>query len=136
MKIRNLSRPGPGFEPRTFGLAYLRANHETTVALDGNRSMFRRSTIPKVLYSEGPVFRRSYVPKLRGSMFRRFYVRKVLCSEKKLKVPYSEGPIFRRFYVPKNWKVLYSESSMFRNFRLCIPLRVGCRYEDSHGGWT
>ena len=31
MKIRNLSRPG--FEPRTFGLAYLCSNHETTAAL-------------------------------------------------------------------------------------------------------
>ena len=80
--------------------------------------MFRKSTIPKVLYSEGPVFRRSDVPKLRGSMFRRF------CSEIKSKVLYSEGSIIRRFYVPKNWKVLYSDGSMFRNFRLCITLRV------------
>ena len=45
--------------------------------------------VPKVLCSEGP-------------MFRRFYVQKVLCSE---------GPMFRRFYVQK---VLYSEGSMFR----------------------
>ena len=37
-----------------------------------------------------------------SSMFRRFYVQKVLCSE---------GPMFRRFYVQK---VLYSEGSMFR----------------------
>ena len=37
-------------------------------------------------------------------------------------------------YVPKTWKFLYSEGSIFRNFRLCIPLRVGCRYKDSHGG--
>ena len=84
----------------------------------------RRSTIPKVLYSEGPVFQKSYVPKLRGSMFRRFYVPQVLCSEKKSKVLYSDGSIFRRFYVPQNWKVLYSDGSMFRYFRLCIPLRV------------
>ena len=73
----------------------------------GNPSMFRRFTIPKVLYSEGPVFRRSYVPKLRGSMFRRFYVPKVLCSE---------GSMFRRFYVPK---VLCSEKKskvLFRRF--------------------
>ena len=39
--------------------------------------------------------------------------------------------MFRRFYVQKTWKVLYSEGSMFQNFRLCIPLRVRCRY----GGW-
>ena len=52
--------------------------------------MFRRSYIPKVLYSEGPIFRRFYVPKngkvlySEGSMFRktgRFYIPKVLCSE-------------------------------------------------------
>ena len=79
--------------------------------------MFRKSTIPKDLYSEGPVFRRSYVPKLRGSMFRRFYV---LCSEGSMfrrfyvpKVLCSEGSMFRRFYVPK---VLCSEGSMFRRF--------------------
>ena len=33
-----------------------------------------------------------------------------------------EGSIFRRFYVPKNWKVLYSEGSMFRKTgRFYIP---------------
>ena len=61
--------------------------------------MFRRFYVQKifvqkVLYSEGP-------------MFRRFYVQKVL---------YSEGPMFRRLYVQKKivQKVLYSEGSMFR----------------------
>ena len=108
--------------------------------LGGNRSMFRRSIIPNVLCSEGPIFRRSYVPKLRGYMFRWFYFPKVLCSE---------CAMLRRFYVPnvlcsekkskvlyipmipcsKKWTVLYSEGSMFRNFRLCL-------YEDSRGGWT
>ena len=39
-----------------------------------------------------------------SSMFRRFYVQKVLCSE---------GFKFRRFYVQK---VLYSEGSIFRRF--------------------
>ena len=60
--------------------------------------MFRRFYIPKyeVLCSEGSIFRRFYIPKY-----------EVLCSE---------GPIFRRFYVSKNWKILYSEDSMFRNF--------------------
>ena len=83
-------------------------------------SVFRMFIIPKVLCSEGPVFRRSYVPKLRGSMFRRFYVPKVLCSEGSMfrrfyvpKVLCSEGSMFRRFYVPN---VLCSEGSMFRRF--------------------
>ena len=55
-----------------------------------------RFYVPKVLYSEGSIFRNM-----------RFYVPKVL---------YSEGPIFKRFYIPK---VLYSEGSMFRNFGFC-----------------
>ena len=52
-----------------------------------------------------------------GSIFRRFYVQKVLCSEKNC----SKGPIFRRFYVQK---VLYSD--LFRRSyiqkRLCFML--------------
>ena len=50
-------------------------------------SMFRRSYIPNVLCSEGPISRRFYVPKVlysEGSMFRRFYIPKVLCSENPL----------------------------------------------------
>ena len=49
--------------------------------------MFRRFYVPKVLCSEGSMFRRS--------IFRRFCIPKVLCSEK------LEGSIFRRFHVPK-----------------------------------
>ena len=56
-----------------------------------------QSYVPKVLYSEGSMFRMSYIPE----------------------VLYSEVPIFRRFYVPKNWKVVYSEGSMFQNFGFC-----------------
>ena len=80
--------------------------------------------VPKVHYSEGPIFRRSCIPKVRCSKITRFYVPKVPCSEKKLKVLYSEGSIFRRVYAPKNWKFLYSEGFMFQNFRLCMSLRV------------
>ena len=110
------------------------SSSQTLIALCSEGPLFRRSYIPKVLYSEGPMFRNYEVLCSEGSMFRRFYVPKVLCSEgsmfrKKSKVLYSEGSIFRRFYVPKNWKVLFSEGSMFRNFRLW-------RYEDSRGGWT
>ena len=58
--------------------------------------MFRRSYVLQVLYSEGPMFRRSYVQKifvqkvlcLEGSMFRRSYIQ--ICSE---------GLIFRKFFV-------------------------------------
>ena len=84
--------------------------------------------VQKVLCSEkicskGSMFRRFYIQKVlcsEGSMFRRSYIQKVLCSEgpmfrKKLfkssyiqKVLWSEGPIFR--YIQK---VLYSENSLF-----------------------
>ena len=62
----------------------------------GYSSMFRRSYVRKVLCLE-------------GSMFRRSFVQKVLCSE---------GSIFRRFYVQK---VLCSEifvqsGPMFRKY--------------------
>ena len=58
--------------------------------------MFRRFYIQKILYSEGPMFRRSYVQNKigkkvlysEGSMFRRSYIE-----------IYSEGPIFRKFFV-------------------------------------
>ena len=62
------------------------------------------SSVPS-LCSEGSMFRKFYIPKVLyagGSMFRRFCIPKVLCSE---------GSIFRRFYVSK---VLCSEGSMFR----------------------
>ena len=39
VEIRNLSRPG--FEPRTFGLAYLCANHEATAALSTSIRLVR-----------------------------------------------------------------------------------------------
>ena len=122
-----------------------------------NHSVFRRPFIPKVLYFEGPVydgsmfrnhevlcsegsiievyiyfygsmFRRFYLPMVLcsdadGSMFRRFYVLKVLCSEGSmfqsfyvLMVLCSEVSMFRRFYVPK---VLCSEGSMYQ--RLYVP---------------
>ena len=90
------------------------------------------------LCSEGPLFRRfyvprSYIPKVICSEITRFYVPKVLYSENNF-----ECSIFRRSYVPKKSKalVLYSEGSIFRNFRLCIPLRVGCRFEDSQSSST
>ena len=55
-----------------------------------------------------------HVPRGSQSMFQRFYVPKVLCSE---------GSIFRRFYVPK---VLYSEGSIFRRFYLPKVLCSEC----------
>ena len=92
--------------------------------------------VQKILYSEGPMFRGSYVQKifvqkvlcLDGLIFRRYYVQKVLCSEKFVqKVLYSEGPICsedpifrniclessisRRSYVQR---ALYSEDPLFR----------------------
>ena len=83
--------------------------------------------VQKVLYSEGPMFRGSYVQKIfvqkvrcsDGLIFRRSYVHKVLCSEifvQKIlyleitylfgrlyiqKVLCSEGPIFSRSFVQK-----------------------------------
>ena len=60
------------------------------------QNLFKRFNVQKVLYSEGPMFGRSYV-------------QKVLCSEKNVqKVLCSEGSIFR--YIQK---VLYSENSLF-----------------------
>ena len=56
----------------------------------GYSSMFRRFYVQKVLCSE-------------GSMFRRSFVQKVLCLE---------GSMFRRFYIQK---LLCSEGPMFRN---------------------
>ena len=56
----------------------------SVTALYSEGPMFRRSYVQKVLCSEGPLFRRSYVPKVlcsEGSIFRRFYVQKVLCSK-------------------------------------------------------
>ena len=60
-------------------------------------SMFRRFYIQKVLCSEGPMFRRSYVQKVLYNL---------------------EGPMFRRSYDQKIFvqKILYSEGSMFRRF--------------------
>ena len=46
----------------------------------GDRSLFRRSIVPKVRCSEGPMLRRSVVPKVRcseGSLFRRFVTPKL-----------------------------------------------------------
>ena len=55
--------------------------------------MFSSFYVQKVLYSEGPKFRRSYVQKI--------FVQKVL---------YSGGSNFKRSYIQK---VLYSENSLF-----------------------
>ena len=46
-----------------------------------------------------------FLTKIDGSIFRRFYIPKVLCSEK------LEGSIFRRFYVPKFQIVHPTESA-------------------------
>ena len=85
------------------------------------------------LCSEGSMFRRFYVQKVlcsenicsKGSMFRRFYIQKVLCSEGSMfrrsyiqKVLCSEGPMFRKklFKMSYIQKVLCSEGPIFRNF--------------------
>ena len=47
---------------------------------NGDRSLFRRSIVPKGRCSEGPMFRRSVVPKVRcseGSLLRRFVTPKL-----------------------------------------------------------
>ena len=71
----------------------------------------------------GAVGGRSCISKVRCSEITRFYVPKVLCSEgfvpKKI-----EGSIFRRFYIPKALCSEKLEGSMFRNLRLCTPLRL------------
>ena len=72
-------------------------------------SMFRRFYIQKVLCSEGPMFRRSYIQKVRP-MFRRSYVQKIFVQ----KVLYSEGSMFRRSYIQ-----IYSEGPIFRKFFVC-----------------
>ena len=59
--------------------------------------------VPKVQCSEGPIFRRFYVPKVlfpkvlysEGSMLRRFYILKVLCSENPLPAAF--------FYLPTKY---------------------------------
>ena len=67
--------------------------------------------VQKVLYSEGPMFRRSYVQKIfvqkvlcsDGLIFRRSYVQKVLCSKIfAQKVLCSEGPICSREPIFRN----------------------------------
>ena len=75
---------------------------------DGDCSMFRRFYVQKVLCSENIYSK--------GSMFRRFYIQKVLCSE---------GPIFRRSYIQK---VLCSEGPMFRKtlFKRSYTQKVLC----------
>ena len=59
----------------------------------------------------------------KGSMFRRFYIQKVLCSEGSMfrrsyiqKVPCSEGPVFRKKLFKRSYiqKVLCSEGPIFR----------------------
>ena len=45
--------------------------------------------VPKVHYSEGPIFRRSCIPKVQCSEITRFYITKALFRKT------------RRFYVPK-----------------------------------
>ena len=82
--------------------------------------------------SEGSIFRRFYIPKVlysKGSIFQRFYIPKVLYSKGSIfqrfyipKVLYSKGSIFRRFYIPK---VLYSEGSIFQRFY--IPKVLYCK---------
>ena len=70
--------------------------------------MFRRSYVQKVLYSEGPMFRKY--------LFKRSYIQKVLCSE---------GPIFR--YIQK---VLYSENSLFyvgKNVHFSVSSKLQCK---------
>ena len=95
--------------------------------------MFRRSFVQKVLCSEGPLFRRSYVQDffmsyvlfLENPMFRRSYVKTcsmfrrslfgMFCVQKGL---CSEYPIFSRSYVLKILvqKVLCSDALIFRSF--------------------
>ena len=69
--------------------------------LRGNDSgpLFRRSTVPKFLYSEGPLFRSSTIPKVR----------------------YSQYPLFRRSTIPK---VRYSEGPLFRRLAIRVRVRV------------
>ena len=72
------------------------------IDLNGDRSLFRRSIVPKVRCSEGSMFRRFVVPKVRcseGSLFRRFVTPKLRFVTPKL-----------RFIVPKKneftWKII------------------------------
>ena len=68
------------------------------------RPMFRRFHVRKVLCSENICSK--------DPMFRRSYVQKVLCAEKTgQKVIYSEGSMLRRSYIQ-----IYSESPIFRKF--------------------
>ena len=58
---------------------------------NGDRSLFRRSIVPKVRCSEGPMFRRAVVPKVRcseGSLLRRFVTPKLRFRK--------QGSIFRK----------------------------------------
>ena len=80
--------------------------------LDGDCPMFRRFYVQKVLCSEKNCSK--------GFMLRRYYIQKVLCSEGPMfrssyiqKVLCSEGPMLRRSFVQK---VLCSEGSVFRRF--------------------
>ena len=56
--------------------------------------LFKRFYVQKVLYSEGPMFRRSCSE---GPMFRKFYILKVLCSEGLMFGKY----LFKRSYIEK-----------------------------------
>ena len=67
--------------------------------------------VPKVLYSE---------TKFEGSIFGRFYIPMVLCSEK------VEGFIFRRFYVPK-FQIVHPIESGVSVRRLTWLMDIGIR---------
>ena len=76
--------------------------------------LFKRFYVQRVLYSEGPMFRKSYV-------------HKILCSENVC----STGPILRRFYVQK---VLYSENPLFyvrTNLHLSVSGKLQCKAKKS-----
>ena len=95
------------------------------------RSDCHTGALVTALCSEGSMFRRFYVQKVlcsenicwKGSLFRRFYIQKALCSEGSMfrrsyiqKVLCSEGPIFRKYLFKRSYiqKVLCSEGPIFR----------------------
>ena len=80
--------------------------------------------VPKILWSESPLFRRSFGPKV--VIFRRFHIPSrptiwILCYEHSLVRSSSSpmGALFWRFHIPKNRpstiRVLYYESSLVQS---------------------
>ena len=87
----------------------------------GDRSLFRRSIVPKVRCSEDPMFRRSVVPKVHcseGLLIRRFVTPKLRFIVPKI-----------RFNIPKKneftWKIMM--------FFVVFNLRNSLMFLDLHG---